>query len=373
MARHVLVAISAHGYGHAAQVAPVVSALRQRFQHVEITLYSALPHSYLARRFGAGFKHLNEACDVGLLMDSALDISHEESARAYARFHQDWEGKVRDQAKQLEHAAPDLVVADVPYLPLAGAAMAGIPAVALSSLNWADIYHHYFASRPEAPEIHSQILAAYRDADCFLQPEPSMPMEGLPRRRPIGTVAQLGVDRRLALIEKLGLHAGTRLVIVALGGVDFRVNIDTWPRLPGVHWLVPAAWKLLRPDATAADTLGFSFVDLLCSADALIGKPGYGSFSEAACHGLPVLYVRRGDWPEEACLVDWLTRIGRCQEIGREELVGGEIGDALHRLWRLPERAPVVATGADEVVEYLIENWLGPGCHIPVAVKAHEK
>ena len=41
-----------------------------------------------------------------------------------------------------------------------------------------------------------------------------------------------------------------------------------------------------------------NFADLLASSDALLCKPGYGSFVEAASCGVPVLYVARPDWPE---------------------------------------------------------------------------
>ncbi len=48
--------------------------------------------------------------------------------------------------------------------------------------------------------------------------------------------------------------------------------------------------------------LRLSVMDVLGSRDAILGKPGYGTFAEAACNGKPVLYVSRGDWPEEPAL-----------------------------------------------------------------------
>ena len=44
----------------------------------------------------------------------------------------------------LRRLAPDLVLTDVAYLPLAGAAQAGIPALSMCSLTWADL--------PKAPK-----------------------------------------------------------------------------------------------------------------------------------------------------------------------------------------------------------------------------
>jgi hypothetical protein len=47
-------------------------------------------------------------------------------------------------------------------------------------------------------------------------------------------------------------------------------------------------------------------IDLLRSVDAVIAKPGYGTFAEAACNATPLLYVRRQEWPEQDCLIEWL-------------------------------------------------------------------
>jgi hypothetical protein len=52
------------------------------------------------------------------------------------------------EARLLAELQPDLVLSDVAYLPLAGAARAGIPALAMCSLNWAELFAHFFAASP---------------------------------------------------------------------------------------------------------------------------------------------------------------------------------------------------------------------------------
>lgn len=56
------------------------------------------------------------------------------------------------------------------YLPLAGAAEAGIPALSMcSKLNWADLFAHFFDHEAWAGPIHAQILAAYLSAKRFVR------------------------------------------------------------------------------------------------------------------------------------------------------------------------------------------------------------
>ena len=358
---HLLVSVSAHGYGHAAQVLPVIELLRRRNPALRISLRTALPRRLLEARLPGNWEYLPEASDFGMIMESAVDVRVEESAAAYRTFHRDWDRKVANEAQRLRALAPDLVLADVPYLPLAGAATAGIPAVALCCLNWADIYQHYCGTRPEAPQIVGQMLAAYNSAAAFLQIEPSMPMPGIHNGRPTGVIAQRGIPRRAEIGSRLQLRQDEQLVIVTPGGTPLPIDLDRWPHLPKVRWVTDQDTARHRRDFVGIDALGVSFPDLLCSCDALVTKPGYGIFAEAACNGIPVLYIRRPGWPEEPFLVHWLQEHACCAEISRTQLERGDIGDALTALWSTARPSPTVPHGIGQAVGHL-ERWLA-GTH----------
>lgn len=301
MPHHLFLAISSHGYGHAGQLAPVVAGITENVPAVHVTVASDLPSALLGDLFGPAITIVPPFEEVTMVMGSAIDVLAHESAEAYAASHEHWDLRVNRAAHRLAELAPDLLVADVPYLPLAAAARLGQQAIALSSLNWADIYRAYCGERPEAPRILDQMLSAYGAAQAFLTPEPCLPMADLDTTV-VGPVARLGGNRRAALDEALGCPAGERLVLVTLGGMDFPLDFAAWPSTPGWCWIVPPGSAPGRRDICAIDSLkaqGFSFMDILRSVDAFVTKPGYGGFVEAGCNGVPVLYVRRGDWPEE--------------------------------------------------------------------------
>lgn len=356
---HLLVVISSHGYGHTAQVAPVVNELRRRVPHLRLTLRTAAPRWLLDARFDGPFEHIPESDDLGMVMSSAVDTLAEESAREYERFHRDWDRTLDREVAKLRTLAPDLVLSNVSYRVLAAAARAGIPSVAFCSLNWADIYGHYCGHRPEAKVILRQMLEAYNAADWFLRTEPAMPMATLRNTRPIGPVARLGRNRRDEIAAALKLGEGERLVVVALGGIPMRLPMEAWPRLPNVRWVVQSDWDVQRPDAVSLDALGMHFAEVLRSCDALITKPGYGSFTEAACNGVRVLYVKRHDWPEEPYLVDWLHRHGRCLEVDRTRLTEGRFAEELETLLDIPPTAPVEPRGIREAVDLLVGRYVG--------------
>lgn len=352
---HLLVAISSHGYGHAMQALLVVNALRKRLPSLQITLRTQVSLHYLRSRLSGDFQVLPVSSDFGMTMHSAVDIDVAASAAAYELWHQNWSEKVAVEAAALAATKADLILADVPYLSLAGAEKAGIPAVALCSLNWADIYWHYCAEQPNARQIHQQIQAAYQSAEYFLQAEPSMPMMDLDNRRTIGPLATLGVNRRAVINQQLKLNPEQRLVLIALGGIDMPLQMDKWPKMPGISWLVPAAWGVQGSDTFAWESLDLPFIDVLCSSDVIITKPGYGTFTESACNGVAVLYLERDDWPETPYLVNWLKKHARgalC--LSRFQLEKGKIMENLEKVLAAPQPAIPKANGAEQAVNLLL-------------------
>lgn len=349
---HLLVDISAHGYGHVAQTAPVVSRLAQLVPDLHVTVRSAAPAALLQQRFQCEFRHVPAALDFGMAMVSAVEVDVAQSLAAYRAYHADWDGKVARAADDIRALRPDLLLANVPYLSLAAARLAGVPSLAMCCLNWADIYASY-AEGDDCHDIHAQMLDAYRSAAHFLKIQPTMPMPGLDNAHNIGPIAQQGHDRRAMLAER-GWGAGDeKLVLVAMGGIEFRLPMESWPRISGVRWLVPASWNIERVDMAAFDVPGLPFGDLLASCDAVLTKPGYGTFAEAACAGIPVLYVSRGRWPEQPYLAEWLQRHGVCMEVAAERLQSGELADLLQELWSRPKPPLPANKGVEQAAAIL--------------------
>jgi hypothetical protein len=357
MTRHLFIDISSHGFGHLAQVAPILNELTRLLPDVRLTLRSGLPPEKLRARVNADFTHIPERSDFGFVMRDAVRIDYAATAAAYRAQHANWTQRVAEEADFLSRLRPDRVLTDVAYLPLAGAAQAGIPSLSMCSLNWADLFAHIFGSEAWAKPIHAEILAAYRYAECFLRLTPAMPMSDLPRTRAVAPVAALGQDRRAELHERLACSPEEKIVLIAFGGFDKNLNAERWPRTPGLRWLIPQSWPVARGDMTALEPLNLPVIDLLRSVDAILTKPGYGTFTEAACNRLPVLYVKRDDWPEQDCLIDWLHRNARCSEISETELLSGRLKERLEALWQ-QAYVPVPAPDGAREAAVLLLNML---------------
>jgi hypothetical protein len=354
---HLLASISAHGFGHLAQSAPVLNALRRQCPALRLTVASTLPEARLRQRIEGDFRIEARALDIGFLMRDAFHVDLGASAAAYRALHADWDTQVAATTAWLAAQQPDLLLCNAAYLPLAAAARLGLPAFGMSSLNWADLFAHLYAGEAWAAAIHAQMLQAYRAATAFIKLTPGMAMPDLPRGVWAGPVASLGRPRRDELRARLQIRAGERIVLIAFGGIDTRLPLERWPFDRGARWLVPAAWGVTHARVAAIEALDWPFSDLLASVDALIGKPGYGSFVEAACHGTPMLYAARSDWPEQEPLVRWLQAHGRAAEVSAETLRRGDLAGALQALWSQTARPPPLPTGADEAAGLLMSRY----------------
>jgi hypothetical protein len=338
---HLFADISSHGFGHLAITAPVLNAVAEIVPDLRLTVRCGLPAAKLRQRIRAHFEHIAAASDFGYVMIDATRIDLAASSAAYRQTHAGWPARVAAEADFLATLAPDVVLSNVSYLPLAGAVRTGIPALALCSLNWADLFAHFFGHEPWAATIHAEMLAAYCSAQAFLRVTPGMPMTALANRHDVGPIAATG--RR----HDLGLN-GDKAVLIAMGGVAHRLPVENWPRMPGVRWLVAADWQCPHPDAIAYESFDLGFTDLLCSADAIVTKPGYGTFTEAAANGTPVLYQRREDWPEQDCLIEWLRQNSPCLEISADSLQTGLPAERLTALWGQTATRRPALTGAAE-------------------------
>lgn len=353
--RRLLVYVSGHGYGHVAQIAPVLNQLAQDQPHLALVVCSAVGEGFLRSRIHVPFIYEPRRADFGMLMQSALEVDVAASVAAYLDFHADWDAKVEAEAAWIAAQHADAVLSNVAYLPLAAASALGLPALSMCSLNWADILRHY-AADPALDHVQQQMRHAYASARGFLRIEPSMEMPWLDCHavRPVADMAQ---ENRAVILQTIGLQHGSehKLVLVGMGGISTQVNPASFPALPGVHWLLPQAWMqgAERADFHAQEPLQMHFSTLLASSDLVLTKPGYGTFVEAACHGVPVLYVPRDGWPEQDCLISWLRVNGLCLHVDAGRLASGDFAGSLLEMLNAQKPQRVAPRGNREAAGWI--------------------
>lgn len=351
-----LLAVSGHGYGHLAQCAPVINALWELFPELHLTVCGALSRKVIAERLDCGFTFLPVELDPVLCMRNACEIDVPASRSVYRAFHRDRQTGLRHDTDLLATLAPDLVLADIPWRMLHAARERNTPAVALCSLNWAAIYAACCGEDAADAAMLEDMLTGYRSARVFLAPEPALLMPELDNYRAIGPIARHGVQRRDALLARCELPKETRFVLVALGGIPTGLPLECWPQREDVVWLNAGAACEGREDLIDIAATGMAFIDVLASCDAVLTKPGYGTYAEAVCNGIPILTLARPDWPETTYLNAWARRYGRLEEISAGQFETGCFMEALESLWLRPATPPVEAAGIAQAVAIIASN-----------------
>lgn len=352
-----LFAISAHGLGHLGQAAPVCNALLARQPDLDLIVWSALPLSTLQQRINVPFTHLPMVCDIGFVMHDALSVDVAASWERYRQREATWPERLLEACDVVLAHNPGLIVSDVGEMPLAAGQALGIPTIAMSSLNWADLAHHYFTEQPDSAQLLSRLDDIYAKTTLAIRLSPGMPMHGQREivMPPVGATSELlRTDIDQELMPHLHFVDKPR-VLVGMGGIETPLPWMDWPAQSAFNLLVANQPQLpINGDTTRgivnADILrqsyDWSFCDLLAGCDAVICKPGYGTFVEAALAKVPVLYVKRSDWPEQPVLIEWLHQHACCAELTSQHLQKGDFSDALCTLWAQPARPPLLRNGA---------------------------
>jgi hypothetical protein len=323
----VMAYISAHGFGHWAQMSPVLQALHDRDPDVRIVLRTDLPRAVLEARSRFPFALVPGQVDVGVIQCDAVNEDIPATMVAVECFHRNWDERVGQEGVFLRETGADLVISDIAPLAFAAATRAGTPSIGIGSIDWHAIYAPLF------PQDHfslEQIAAAHRACDLLLKLPLGMPMPSFPRQRPIGLIARKSDVPRQAFRQRLGVADDERLALVMFGGSGVPpFRIGALADMAGWRFMMPALPDGDMPANVRAMPEGSNMADLISACDVIVCKPGYGIVSEAWRAQRPLAYVPRPAFPEYPYLRDWLAAHAPAVALTREAFAAGDWGEAL--------------------------------------------
>jgi len=348
-------AISGHGFGHAAQVVPVLNALHRLVPDLHVFLRTTVPPSFFKDRLFPRWDVSPVQQDVGCVQDGPLRIDVEATWREHLRFHSSWEERLHTEIEAMRAAGPNVVLADTPYLALAAGKAAAIPTIALISFTWDLVLSEYVAPPSiDSRAILQSIRQAYGEADLALRINPAPKMEVFTRIIDIGPIAEPAPSARKQLTEFLGLAPGEHTVLIGFGGIP----LDSLPfnrlgSLTGYRFIFDGSIPSGSRRFVAATSLPFSFKTLMASVDVIMTKPGYGTLVEAVALQIPMIYVRRYNFADEQPLVDYLHRYGRGVELSMSDFTRGTWLSALNKVLDLPRIDSSPPTGVNQAATEL--------------------
>lgn len=307
--KKIFIAITDHGFGHLAQLSPWLNHPRTQATF-DFTLHISLTPTQIKQLVTAPHDHHCATSDPGIAMKDALRVNPQATYAQYRAHFDNRQEHLLRTVQLIKKEKPDLILSNVGWTALLAAQALHIPNFATSSSNWSDLFFHYCGHYPFGKQISDAILSAYHNANGFIKLTPGMSMSNLngPRLGIIGRVGRKQILSHNNSTNNPPSKKETAWVLVSPGGMPLDLSPDNWPRHPNIQWIFTGqTHPTHRADMHTPTSLGKSFIDILASVDAIITKPGYGTFVEAALHGCPVLFIRRPDWPEQESLIQWLA------------------------------------------------------------------
>jgi hypothetical protein len=343
--------VSGHGYGHLVQTAPILNRLRSLYPSMSLYVASDVPREIAARWIRGTFESGPAHADIKLIQQDALDVDLDGTRRCVREIHRNWDRQAAACRSALQAWRPDLVLSNVPYMPVAVAADCGIPTVVLSSFSWDRILMDYFSLAD--PEVHgwwNRARECYAKADLAIALAPGILSHALCSSMiSVDPVAEALPSRKAVLRAHLNMPDDHPLVLVTMGGLSPpELPLEALRRERRVTWIVPGATRPAPHVIGVESIAAWPFQSIAASVDAIVGKLGYNTAMQAAANDIPMLYVRRPRFPDEISLAAWMHEHHVVREFDMRAFQRGDGYDELTALWAIPRPERQSLGGADQ-------------------------
>jgi hypothetical protein len=331
--------ISAHGFGHAAQVIPILNKLGSVVDNLHVILRTCVPSSFFQENLQVSWDLQTIPQDIGCIQRGPLDIDIEGTWAAYQEFHENWSQRVNQEAQAMRVAKANLVISNISHLAIASAFQADRPVVAIASLSWDQVLEPFIQpSRTDHRAIYEHIRQEYAKADRLIRLHPGIEMPAFSSIVDVGPSFPLTEEPSQDVRKLLGMESGEKLVFIAFGGIPLTgLPLKKIESCEGFHFLVGDI--LLNASARRihrTEDLPLSFGEIMRQVDVVMTKPGYATIASAVHYDIPLVYVRRNNFVDEQRLVDYVHQHGRALELTRDDFETGAWEKTLQVVLTLP-------------------------------------
>ncbi|MBF2099363.1 MAG: glycosyl transferase, partial [Gloeomargaritaceae cyanobacterium C42_A2020_066] len=216
----VYVALTPHGFGHAARTLAILTILRQRWPEVRLILATTTPQWLLAANLPGEFTHRPVALDVGVVQTDGITQDLAQTRTALANLQAQRDTLITQEAALIRQEEVQLVFGDVPALAVAIAQAAGRPCWMASNFGWDFIYKDW---GPEFEAVTAQMRMDYGQCNRLFRLPFHEEMTHFPRIEDVGLTAGRPRHSLREIRETWGLTVEpARTVLLAFGGLGLQ-------------------------------------------------------------------------------------------------------------------------------------------------------
>ncbi len=353
-------AISGHGFGHAAQVVPVLNELGRRNPFLKVLLRTTVPSHFFRTRLTVPWELSVEEQDVGCVQQGPLNIDVPATWKAYHDFHDNWEYRLREEVDTMKRYRPDLVLSNISYLALDAGEHVGVPTIGFGSLSWDQVLQELVDSpTAEQCRIIGHIQEVYKRTELVIRLAPSLPMNSFARHLDVGPIGHKSTNEDRFRNGNGSPPTKALVVLIALGGVPLDpLPFDILDQLAPYQFLLDMNLSANYARVKSTRHISKSFVELFEEADIILSKPGYGTVMEAVAVGKPIVYVRRYNFADEGVVAEYAHRYGKACELSKQKFYAGAWGEALEEVVDLPAPTELPPESGVKAAADIINSYL---------------
>ncbi|HSV86657.1 MAG TPA: hypothetical protein VLH85_08775 [Levilinea sp.] len=359
--------ISAHGFGHAARAAAVMNAIAEKYSAVHFDIYTVAPAWFFQESLLAEHRLHPILTDIGIVQETPMQEDLPATLRALDAFLPFEPALVSRLAQDLRTKGCQVALCDISPLGIAVANAAGLPSILVENFTWDWIYQGYAQEAPRLEPFIAYLCQAFAAATYHIQ---AVPLCAPSPRAALTTspIARNPVTPANIIRSRLGVPSTARLILVTMGGIPERFyNLERVSGSDDIYLVIPGGSNrvelrnhmILLPHHSS-----FYHPDLIYACNAVVGKAGYSTLSEAYHAGVPFAYFARPSFRESGPLSAFIDREMSGFEIPLSDYHSGAWIDHLPDLLELPRYQRKGINGADQVAEFCL-NILGISPYSP--------
>ena len=353
--------ITSHGFGHAVRSIEVVDQLLTRAPELEIVIVSTIPQFLLEQNLRRSLSVRARQLDIGLVQQDSLRFDLIATLRALESLQVNQTALVSEEANFLEASGIQAVICDIPFLPLAAASQASIPAIGISNFTWDWIYQAYIPADSRWAPLVDWIRQCYEKCDLFLQ----LPMHGdcsaCPNIQDVPLVARRAQRDRDETRKILKLDPEQKVYLVSFASLELEETAQR--RVENIShalFLYKHPIRFHFSNGICLDDLPLAYEEVVSAVDGVITKPGYGIVTDCLAHSTPIIYTDRGFFPEYDILVQEMSKELTTVYLSSEDLYAGKWKAAISALEKKPRgKSTLPCNGAEVCTEVILQylNW----------------
>ncbi len=362
---NIAVYCTGHGYGHLTRSLAVVTALKEQQPHLRVHLRFPYPKELVLGHFdGIADSYKEIRFDIGLVQ---LDSLHHDLETSIKRleFYYGPEGDklVESEAEWLQRKKIDFALADTPPRPIEACRLAGVPAIAISSFGWDDIWQPLACEDSRMNRFAELASKSYSTLHTTYRTPMNMEMKSFPNVIDVPLVARKAIKSKDEVRKRLSLPSDKPLILLAYGGEGMASGNQLSKNLiQKANFIVTEPMERPNQDFfylsnSCLNSSDISYSELIKAVDVAMIKPGYSTVAECVAQKTAVVYTPRDSFPEAETIQNYIHNNLPHSILSEEDLRNGDWEDALNKILdRFPLTfGDIPAYGAEIITKSILD------------------